>query len=149
MAKFRIATVDHEPGEQTDERRFDTFLFGSFAFAALFLAAIGIYGLLHHLVVQRTSEIGFRMALGARPGTVMVQVMREGLTLALIGTGAGLLGALAASRLLSRLLFGVTPTDPIAFGISALLLLAVAGVACWVPSRRAAGIDPLRALRQE
>jgi predicted permease len=149
VAKFRIATVDYELGEQTGERRFDTFLLGSFAFAALFLSAIGIYGLLHHLVVQRTNEIGVRMALGAGPGTVMALVLRQGLTLALIGTAAGVLGALTVSRVLSKLLYGVSPTDPIAFGSSALLLLGVAGMACWVPSRRAARIDPMLALRQD
>ncbi len=149
VAKFRIATVDHELGEQTGERRFDTFLIGSFAFAALFLSAIGIYGLLHHLVAQRTNEIGVRMALGARPGAVMALVLRQGLTLALIGTAVGLLGALSISPLLSKLLYGVTPTDPLTFGSSALILLAVAALACWVPSRRAARIDPMRALRQD
>jgi len=149
VAKFRIATVEHELGEQTGERRFDTFLVGSFAFGALLLSAIGIYGLLHHVVVQRTNEIGVRIALGARPGTVMALMLRQGLTLAFIGTGVGVLGALSASRLLSKLLYGVPPTDPITFGSSVLLLLAVAGIACWLPSRRAARIDPMVALRQD
>ena len=149
VAKFSIATVDHELGQQTGERRFDTFLVGSFAFAALFLSAIGIYGLLHQLVVQRTNEVAVRMALGALPSTVMALVLRQGLTLALIGIAAGLLGALSVSRLLSKLLYDVAPTDPVTFASSALLLLVTAGMACWVPSRRAARIDPMLVLRQD
>ncbi len=149
VAKFKINTVEYELGEQTGERRFDTFLAGSFAFGALFLSAIGIYGLLHHVVVERTSEIGVRIALGARPGAVMTLMLRQGLRLALIGTAVGLVGALSVTRLLSKLLYGVPPTDPVTFGGAALLLLAVAGVACWVPSRRAARIDPMVALRQD
>jgi ABC-type antimicrobial peptide transport system permease subunit len=149
VAKFKIASITDELGEETGERRFDTFVVGSFAIAALFLSAIGIYGLLHHAVVQRTNEIGVRVALGARPGTVMALVLRQGLTLAAIGAGIGLVGALFVSRLLSKLLFEVAPTDPLTFGISVLVLLAVAGVACWVPSRRAARIDPILALRQD
>jgi putative ABC transport system permease protein len=149
VAKFGVATVTQELGEETGERRFDTFVVGSFAVAALFLSAMGIYGLLHHLVVQRTNEIGVRMALGASPGTVMGLVLRQGLALAIAGAGAGLLGALLVTRLLSKLLYGVTPTDPATFGIAVLLLLAVAGVASWLPARRAARTDPMLALRQE
>lgn len=149
VAKFSVATVDHELGQQTGERRFDTFLVGSFAFAALFLSAVGIYGLLHQLVVQRTNEVAVRMALGALPSTVMALVLRQGLTLALVGIAAGLLGALSVSRLLSKLLYDVAPTDPVTFGSSALLLLVIAGMACWVPSRRAARIDPMLVLRQD
>jgi len=149
VAKFKIATVDRELGDQTAERRFDTLLVSSFAFVALFLSAIGIYGLLQHLVGQRTAEIGVRMALGARPQIVMAQVLREGLTLALVGICVGLIGALTVSRLASKLLYAVSPTDPIAFGVSAVLLVAVAGAACWAPSRRASRIDPMVALRQE
>jgi predicted permease len=149
VAKFKIASITDELGEETGERRFDTFLVGSFAIAALFLSAIGIYGLLHHAVVQRTNEIGVRVALGARPGTVMALVLRQGLTLAAIGAAVGLVGALFVSRLLSKLLFEVAPTDPLTFGISVLVLLAVAGVACGVPSRRASRIDPILALRQD
>ncbi len=149
VAKFKIATVTQELGEETGERRFDTFLVGSFAIAALFLAAIGIYGLLHQSVVQRTNEIGVRVALGARPGTVMALVLRKGLTLAVIGAGLGLVGASLVSRLLSKLLYEVAPTDPLTFGVSVLALIVVAGVACWAPSRRAARIDPITALRQD
>ncbi len=147
VAKFKIATVTRELEEETGDRRFDTFLAGGFAAGALFLAAIGIYGLLHHAVVQRTNEIGVRMALGASPGAVMALVLRKGLTLAAIGAGLGLVGAFLASRLLSNLLYEVAPTDPVTFGISVLLLIVVAGAACWVPSRRAARIDPIHALR--
>jgi ABC-type antimicrobial peptide transport system permease subunit len=149
VAKSNIDTVTHELGEQTGERRFDTFLVSCFASAALFLSAIGIYGLLHHAVVQRTNEIGVRMALGARPGTVMALVLRHGLALAGTGAALGLGAAYFSSRLLSKLLYEVAPTDPLTFGISVLVLIAVAGVACWAPARRAARIDPLLALRQD
>jgi ABC-type antimicrobial peptide transport system permease subunit len=149
VARFKVSTVDEELSAQTSERRFDTFLIGSFAFAALFLSAIGIYGLLHQLVVQRRSEIAIRMALGARPHAVQVLVLRQGLMLALVGTVFGVIAALLVSRLLSGLLYEVAPCDPIAFGGSALLLLTVAGIACWIPSARAARIDPMLVLRQE
>ena len=149
VAKSNIDTVTHELGEQTGERRFDTFLVSCFASAALFLSAIGIYGLLHHAVVQRTNEIGVRMALGARPGAVMALVLRHGLALAGAGAALGLGAAYLSSRLLSKLLYEVAPTDPLMFGISVLVLIAVAGVACWAPARRAARIDPLLALRQD
>ncbi len=149
VAKFKIATVTEELGEETGERRFDTFLLGSFALAALFLAAIGIYGLLHHTVVQRTNEIGVRVALGARPGEVMALVLSKGFTLAAIGAGLGLVGASLASRLLSKLLYEVAPTDPLTFGASVIVLIVVAGCACLAPSLRAARIDPIVALRQD
>jgi ABC-type antimicrobial peptide transport system permease subunit len=115
----------------------------------LFLSAIGIYGLLHQLVVQRTKEIAVRMALGARPTEVQVFVLRQGLVVAGVGTLLGLAAALFASRLLSKLLYEVAPSDPITLGASVLLLLSVAGVACWLPSVRAARINPMLMLRQE
>jgi predicted permease len=149
VAKFRIATVEHELDDQTGERRFDTFLIGSFAFAALFLSSIGIYGLLHHLVVQRTSEIGVRMALGAHPSAVMRMVLGRGMTLALIGIAAGIAGALSLTHLISNLLYGVPATDPIAFTGSAVLMLIAGTLACWAPARRAARTDPMMALRQD
>ena len=149
VAKFKVATVEQRLAEQTSERRFDTSLIGIFALVALFLSAMGIYGLMHHLVVQRTSEIGLRVALGAQRATVLGLILRQGLGLAFMGVLAGLICTYALSRLLSKLLYEVTPTDPITFGTSALLLLAVAVVACWIPARRAARIDPMLALRQE
>jgi ABC-type antimicrobial peptide transport system permease subunit len=149
IARFRIATATDELADQTGERRFDTFLIGSFALAALLLSAVGVYVLLHYMVVQRRNEIGVRMALGATPVAVTSLLMRQGLTLALIGAGAGLVGAWSVSRLLSKLLYEVAPTDPATFGLSLLVLILVAGVACWIPSRSAARIDPILALRQE
>jgi predicted permease len=149
VAKFRIATVIHELGQQTGERRFDTFLVTSFALAALLLSAIGVYVVLHYIVVQRTNEIGVRMALGATPGAVTALLLRQGLTLALAGAGVGVVGAWCVSRLLSKLLFEVAPTDPMTFGVSLVLLMTVAGVACWIPSRSAARIDPVVALRMD
>ena len=135
VARFRIATVAKELEDQTGDRRFDTFLVSGFALAALVLSAIGIYVLLHYMVVQRTNEIGVRMALGATPGAVAALLVRHGLTLTLIGAGVGLVGAWSVSRLLSKLLYGVAPTDPVTFGIALLLLILVAGLACWIPAR--------------
>ncbi|HWC95271.1 MAG TPA: ABC transporter permease [Candidatus Sulfopaludibacter sp.] len=149
VAKFRVGIVSQEMVEAAGERRFDTFLVSSFAIAALLLSAIGIYGLLHHSVVQRTNEIGVRVALGAQPGAVMSMVLRQGLRLAAAGAALGLAGAFLVARLLSALLYGIAPTDPLTFGIAVLLLIAVAGLACYVPSRRAARIDPILALRQD
>jgi putative ABC transport system permease protein len=147
VARFRIAAVAQELADQSGERRFDTFLLGGFALAALVLSAIGVYVLLHYTVVQRTNEIGVRMALGATPGAIAALLLRHGLTLALFGAGIGFVGAWSVSRLLSKLLYEVAPTDPATFGISVLLLVLVAGLACWIPARRAARIDPVLALR--
>jgi putative ABC transport system permease protein len=149
VARFNIATVDQQLGEQTAERQFDTFLISTFAFAAVFLSAIGIYGLLHQMVVQRRNELGVRLALGATRSGIASLVVREGLTLALTGSVTGLVSALFLSRLLSKLLYGVTPTDPITFAGALLVLLAVAAIACWIPSYRATRIDPMIVLRQE
>lgn len=149
VAKFKVSTVGEELAQQTSERRFDTFLIGSFAVAALFLSAIGIYGLSHQLVVQRTNEIAVRMALGAKPNAVQALVLREGLLLAVVGTLLGLTAVLFVTRFVSKLLYDVAPSDPIALSGSVLVLLTIAGVACWMPSVRAARIDPMRVLRQE
>src|ERR1039457_2840641 len=149
VAKFRGTTVEQQLGQQTAERRFQTSLIGLFSLVALLLSAIGIYGLMHFFVVQRTNEIGVRMALGARYGNVLGLVLRQGMLLAGVGVLAGILGALALTHLLSTLLFGVPPTDPVTFATAPAILLGVAVLACWIPARRAAGIDPVRALRQD
>ena len=113
------------------------------------LAAIGIYGALAFFVSQRTSEIGLRMALGAKHRDVLRWVMREGLIMTLIGISIGLAGALAAAQVLSSLLYGIRPTDPITFAGVSLLLLGVAALACFIPARRATRVDPMVALRYQ
>jgi putative ABC transport system permease protein len=149
VAKFEVSTVDQQFVEQTAARRFQTSLFGLFSLAALAMSAIGIYGLMHYFVVQRTNEIGLRMALGARYASVVLMVLRQGFTLAGWGILLRIVGGLGLTRLLSTLLYGVTATDPFTFFGTSLLLLSVAGLACWIPARRAARIDPVLALRQE
>ena len=146
-AGFR--TMDQLLTSSMGAQRFNTSLLMVFALAALLLAAIGIYGLMAYAVTQRTQEIGIRMALGALPRDVLALVVREGMLLAALGIAVGLGGAFAASRLLASLLYGVTPTDPTTFVSVALLLGAVAFLACWLPARRAARVDPLVALRAE
>jgi putative ABC transport system permease protein len=131
------------------EPRFRTMLLGGFAVTALLLAAVGVYGLISYSVAQRTREIGIRVALGARPRQVVSPIVREGMTLASIGVALGLVGSIAATRLISSFLFGVAPTDPLTFSAVAVLLLAVALLASYIPSRRALRVDPLTALRAE
>lgn len=147
IARFKVVYVEQQLEEQTSERRFQTSLIGFFSAIALLLCAIGIYGLMHYLVVQRINEIGVRMALGARYGTVVKLILRQGLTLAGIGVIIGTAGALAVTRLFSNLLFGVSPTDLFTFVAAPVILLGVALLACWIPACRAARVDPLVALR--
>jgi ABC-type antimicrobial peptide transport system permease subunit len=129
--------------------RFLTLLLGVFAALALVLAAVGTYGILSYLVAERRQEIGIRMALGAEPGRVLTMLLRQGMGSVGIGLGLGLFGALGLSRLISGLLFGVEPTDPLCFAGSAAVLLPVALAACVLPARRATVIDPMLALRAE
>ena len=124
-------------------------LLGVFAALALLLAAVGIYGVMSYVVSLRTNEIGVRMALGAQPRDVLGLVLGRGTKLAVAGVAIGLAGALALSRFLSSLLFGVRSTDPPTFLAVALLLIAVALAACYFPARRAMRVEPLVALRHE
>jgi predicted permease len=122
---------------------------GFFSVFALLLASLGVYGLLSYSVAQRTREIGVRMALGATLRDVMTLVLRQGVTLALLGCAFGIGAALAVTRFVAALLYGVTPTDPLTLIAVAGLLLAIAAAACWLPARRAAKVNPMTALRAE
>ncbi len=131
------------------ERRFSMEIVALFALTALFLTALGIYGVISYMVSERTHEIGIRIALGAESSSILQVVLRQGLGLAIAGAAVGLVGALLVSHLMTGLLYGVKPTDPLTFAGVALLLIGVALLACYIPARRALRVDPLVALRHE
>jgi putative ABC transport system permease protein len=145
----RVATMDSRLAASAGERRFALILFETFGSVALVLAAIGIYGVLSGSVTERTREIGVRLALGAQRGNILALVLRQGMLLTLLGIGIGLAGAVAATRAIVTLLFGISPLDPTTYLGVVALLIAVSGIACWIPARRATKVDPLVALRQE
>ncbi|HSV63269.1 MAG TPA: ABC transporter permease [Chthoniobacterales bacterium] len=145
---YNVRTMDDVVANSLGTRRVSMQLFAVFACAALLLAAIGIYGVMAYSVTQRTQEIGLRMALGAQKSDVLGLVIRQGMTLSVIGVIVGLAGAFALTRVIGNLLYGVTATDPATFVGIPLLLLFVALLACYLPARRAARLDPTRALAQ-
>jgi putative ABC transport system permease protein len=157
----KLAAIDpgialFDTGEMTrivdsshDNRRAVMLLLAAFAGLALFLSALGIYGVLAYDVSQRTREIGVRGAIGASHGQIVALILKQGLWKAGVGVVIGLVGALFLSRAMTSLLFEVKPTDPVVYAAVALLLIAVALMASYLPARRAAGIDPLVALRDE
>ncbi len=144
-----LQTVRSLMDEQLRQERTISQLAGFFSLSALTLACLGLYGILSYGVARRTREIGLRMALGAQRYSVLSMVIRRGMVLVLVGCGLGVILAMALTRLVSSLLYGVTPTDPLTFILTILLLGAVAFVSCWLPARRAARIDPMAALRCE
>jgi putative ABC transport system permease protein len=146
---WRTQTLDQLLSTSVAPRRFNMFLLGIFAAVALVLAAVGLYGVMSYSVSWRTHEIGIRMALGAKRANVLRLVVRQGMTMALIGLAIGLVGAFSLSRVLKSLLYGVSSTDPLTFAIVSVVLLAVALLACLLPARRATRVDPLVALRTE
>jgi putative ABC transport system permease protein len=146
---YNVMTMAQQVARQTTQARFSAWLLGIFGALALALAAVGIYGVMSYLVTQHTREIGIRMALGAQARDVLKLVVGQGLALTLIGVGVGLIGALALTRLMKTLLFGVSATDPLTFAVIALLLVSIALLACWIPARRATKVDPVIALQCE
>jgi putative ABC transport system permease protein len=149
QAVFNIETMEQLVSDSMALRRFSMFLLGVFAGLALILAAVGIYGVLAQSVSQRTNEIGIRMALGAQTRDVLRLIVRQGMSLTLLGIALGLLGAFALTRLLASLLFGVGATDPATFLWIAFLLASVSFFACYIPARRAARLDPIKALTSQ
>ncbi len=144
-----VRSLDDRMSYEVAPRKFNLLLVGTFALIALVLAAVGVYGLMSYTVTSRTQEIGIRMALGAQSRDVLRLVLWRGLALTLAGIGIGLAGALALTRLMTSLLFGVSATDPMTFMLISLLLTGVALAACFVPARRATKVDPMVALRYE
>jgi predicted permease len=146
---YDAKTMEQWLSESLARRRFAMLMLGLFAVIALLLASVGIYGVMSYTVAQRTREIGIRVAMGAQTRDVLRLIVRQGMSLAGIGVGIGLVAATAATRLMVSLLFGVRATDTLTYVVIALLLALVAMVACWVPARRATKVDPMIALRCE
>jgi predicted permease len=149
LPNSEITTLDQIVDDAVAPRRLITHLLGAFSSFALALASLGLYGVIAYSVGQRTQEIGIRLAIGAQRRDVLRLIVGEGLRMAAGGVVVGLIAALALSRLLASLLFGVTTTDPLIFSISATVLISVALLACFIPARRAAKVDPVVALRCE
>jgi putative ABC transport system permease protein len=146
---YNIRTMNEIRDESVASERLNLMLLSIFAGIALVLAIVGIYGVMSYSVTQRTHEIGIRMAIGAQPGDVFRMVMGQGMILALIGVGCGLVGAFALTRLMRTMLFDVAPTDPTTYSVITVLLTSVAVVACYVPGRRATKVNPVVSLRYE
>jgi putative ABC transport system permease protein len=149
LAVAHIRTMAQVISSSVAGPRFNTLLLGVFAGVALFLAAIGIYGVMAYAITQQTHEIGIRVALGAQPRNVLQLVLRRGVRLAGVGATFGVAAALAFTRLMAGLLYDVSATDPLTFSCVVILLLAIALLACYVPARRAMRVDPMVALRCE
>jgi ABC-type antimicrobial peptide transport system permease subunit len=149
QAAFEVRTMEERLSGSIQRDRFQTLLLTLFAFAALALAAVGIYGVLEHTVSQRIPEIGLRMAMGARPGEVFRLIVTQGMAPAICGLAIGLVVTFALTRVLRTLLFGVAPGDPLTFIVVAIFFALVSLAACLIPARRAMRVDPMTALRWE
>jgi putative ABC transport system permease protein len=144
-----VNTMEERVRRSVSTRRMITFLLVAFAAVALMLAAIGIYGVISYSIIQRTQEIGIRMALGAQTGDVLKLIVGQGMMLTLTGVGFGTLAALALNRFISSMVFGISTTDLTTLASVSVLLVAVALIACYVPARRATHISPMMALKYE
>jgi putative ABC transport system permease protein len=149
MPLAEIQTMSDHLNDQTADTRFTTILLGLFAGLGMVLAVVGVYGVIAYLVAQRTHELGVRKALGADSGTIMWLVLRQGISMGLAGIVVGVAAAALMRQFLTRLLFGVSATDPWTLGGASLLLLLVVAAASAIPARRAMRIDPVQALRNE
>ena len=146
---YSVVTAEEYMGRSVASTRFNMTLLAAFAAVALLLTAVGLYGVISFSVSQSTHEIGIRMALGAQTSDVLKLVMGQGMVLTVVGVVAGLAAAFWLTRLMSSLLFGVGATDFVTFAGVSLLLVVVAGLACYLPARRASKVDPMVALRYE
>jgi putative ABC transport system permease protein len=144
-----VLTLDQLVADATAQPRFRTFLLMTLAGLALGIAAVGLYGVVAYAVSRRTKEIGIRIALGASPREVLAMVIAEAVRIASVGIVIGAAGALVMARMLSGLLYGITPSDPLSFVVASAGLLMLTMLASYIPARRAAGIDPIGALRSE
>jgi putative ABC transport system permease protein len=144
-----VRTMEEVVSDSVASRRLNMVLLGIFAAVAAALAAVGIYGVMSYTVAQRTHEVGIRIALGARPSDILKLLVGHAALLAVIGAGIGLVGAFALTRLMSSLLYGISPTDPVTFAIITLVIILIALIASLIPARRALKVDPIVALRQE
>jgi putative ABC transport system permease protein len=146
---YNVRTMSDVVDEAVSPKRLTMFLLAFFALGALGLAAVGLYAVMSYAVAQRRHEIGIRLALGAQGADILRLVLSQGLVLTLVGLGLGLVGALMLTRVMAKILYGVSATDPVVFGGVALVLGASALLACYVPARRATKVDPMIALRYE
>jgi predicted permease len=149
ISVYAAKTLKEHMGTSLFPARMAAIALGSFGVLALILAAVGIYGVMSHVVAGRTREIGLRMALGAQLSDVQKLILKQGMLLAAIGSACGLVIAFGGARMMKSLLYGVSTSDPITFTGVALLLLSIALLACWVPARRASRVEPMIALRAE
>ena len=146
---YQVRSMEERLSDSLARQRFSTTMLGAFALFALVLAIVGVYGVMSYLVTQGTHDFGVRIALGAQRSNILRMVVGRGMQLAAIGVGAGLLGAVALTRVMSSLLFGTTATDPVTFSAVSVVLLAIALLATYIPARRATRVDPMVALREE
>jgi putative ABC transport system permease protein len=146
---YDVAPMARRVADAMGFARLSAALLGVFAAVALVMAALGVFGVLSFAVTQRTRELGIRIALGAAPAAVRRMVVAQGLVLVALGLALGLAGALALTRLMSSLLYGVQPTDPVTYAGVVAVLVAIAALASWLPARRATQVDPIIALRAE
>ena len=149
LPAYSMVALDSVVSDSVAQRRFSMLLLTGFALIALFLAGIGLYGVVAYTVSQRTQEIGVRMAIGAQPSDVLKMIVGGGMKLALVGVVVGLAGAMVLARFVSAMLFEVTTFDPASYAVTAFMLFVIAALACYLPARRAMRVDPLTALRQE